>query len=124
MRPTKSRAWDKKTNSYVEAGFDFRIDGNGYVYRRMWGESQWDRTSDLDIEFSTGLTDKNGKEIHAGDIVRPERWTFHLEVIWQKYGWGLRGVKHGWWRQFSEFENIEIIGNIHSNPELLEEKNG
>lgn len=51
--------------------------------------------------------DKNGKDVFAGDKVKAGNWYF--EVIWQKYGYGLKGKKSGWWRQFHEFEGIELI---------------
>lgn len=129
MRPIKSRAWDKKTNSYVEAGFDFRVDGDGYVYRRIWGESQWERTSDLDIEYSTGLKDKKqtkeypeGQEIYERDIAnvmrvpRVAKWGKSMSSwIWSC------SLKRGDFEMFCKYlpYQIEVIGNIHEKQKLL-----
>ena len=108
----------------------FRGKQNGeWVYGNHYGTGQeslelfWMNVADdlidaLTIGQFTGLHDKNGKEIWEGDIIKGDHWEF--EVIWQKYGWGLKGIVHRWWRQFNEFENIEVIGNIHENPEILE----
>ncbi|UBH14134.1 YopX family protein [Macrococcus armenti] len=90
---------------------------------------------------STGLHDKNGKEIYEGDIVNIQFvvWDFEGEtekeyknaaIYFDTYGSQLSvpsfyikdeyGV-----RLLSELafydENIEIIGNIHEHPELLVE---
>ena len=79
----------------------------------------------------TGLTDKDGKKIFEGDICRFREWS-KGDMCWI-------GKVHYEHQQFvisgnpnkeceSEFllvlsrfipENIEIIGNIHDNPELL-----
>lgn len=79
----------------------------------------------------TGLTDKNGTKIFEGDICRFREWS-KGDMCWV-------GKVHYEHQQFvisgnpnkeceSEFllvmsrfipENIEIIGNIHDNPELM-----
>ena len=83
----------------------------------------------------TGLKDKNGKKIFEGDIVRGRHWTsyndkndgeFHLwRVDWSEKSGLITFVDSPTTNtkmsihDFADFEEVEIIGNIHDNPELL-----
>ena len=87
----------------------------------------------------TGLTDKNGKKIFEGDIVKAiqteydedkEREPFIVEVIgemiFEDSCFGLRDKKcidfySPMWQE--DNVDLEVIGNIYDNPELLEKRN-
>ena len=73
----------------------------------------------------TGLFDKNGKEIYEGDIVSNfnvpcvvEFGTQDIGHDWQGVGFYCRERDGGQANIFGGNE-IEVIGNIYENPELL-----
>lgn len=90
---------------------------------------EWIVNNDLSLMQSTGLTDKNGKEIFEGDIlnIETDEENVRVEVSWDS--------KHALFvfesKKYNEKEALgelfednsypfKIIGNIHTNPELLE----
>ena len=80
---------------------------------------------DVELMQSTGLKDKNEKEVFVGDIIRCTRGCHH-EVYWEKEYGGtyvggmpavyLKGLLSG----YAWTGDEEIIGNVYQNPELLE----
>lgn len=68
----------------------------------------------------TGLTDKNGKKIFEGDIVKNSRDVGLLYYKEKNSAFTVKGWEYGYWL-WHDKEDIEVIGNIHDNPELLQE---
>ena len=72
-------------------------------------------------QVTTGLKDKNGKEIYEEDILSLHQ--YYYLVGWYKYGWFLRAIDNfNDLKPISAYKNLKIIGNIYENPELLKEK--
>lgn len=72
----------------------------------------------------TGLTDKNGKKIFEGDIVQGARETIFAVYYDSNYLQYRAKVKENYTREIDYYGNstqIEVIGNIYDNPELLKE---
>lgn len=96
------------------------------------------KSDEFVLEQCTGLKDKNGRLIYEGDIVRPISRTdedIHGIIRFGKYdtNYGLfikwkgkfvEETRHypGWRKDilFWTGDGIEVLGNIHENPELVE----
>ena len=80
------------------------------------------------IEQYTGLKDKNGKEIYEGDIVLDYydgEDTFIVE--WDKDTASFiltdtGNISNVSFDNYYSDKDLEVIGNIHENPELLEQE--
>ena len=122
----KFRAWLKNDKEMIDVdeihwfheGIDFI--GDGITFSRGADE--------IELMQSTGLKDKNGKEIFEGDIVRQvrtqpttENKTITGGVTMLEGAWVIMNdceqVASYLW---SETDENEVLGNIYENPELLE----
>ena len=83
----------------------------GYVnYRVGW------EVDPATIGQYTGLKDKNGKKIFEGDIVKFDKKYYEVKYEMGQFFFGINMPI-----AYKRFE-IEVIGNIHDNPELLKGK--
>ena len=117
--------WQKFTSEdsvcYVKGEFKNSLLSKTY-------EFQTDSTTIKNINLMqfTGLTDKNGKEIYEGDIVKQitgdaEDETYISEGIIEYLGCGFSlKIKDKTYVSIRNFgDNLEVIGNIYENPDLL-----
>ena len=93
----------------------------------------WIVNNDLHLMQSTGLFDRNGKEIFEGDIIangpdvmcmkRHNTLGFYVERKGKVDFIADCAVLEEFEEDAKEIaDSLEIIGNIYENPELLEEK--
>ncbi len=124
----KYRAWVKDLKEYrVVASIHYVLMNKEWtttpsyvtLYGNKWADKDISRAmQEVVLEQSTGLKDKNGKEIWVGDIVKC--WDENCgKVYFDKISLQYR-VK------FSDGDDEdlassepEVIGTIHENPELL-----
>ena len=108
--------------------FSKKLSKYGYEATEMYKR---DRIIPETVGQYTGLTDKNGKEIYEGDIVKFEDVSGYKDgcasVIWHEdsCGYYLENDDDNIYDTLYDFTpsyQMEIIGNIHENPELLEGK--
>ena len=82
-------------------------------------ESDIDYPNRVDLMQFTGKKDVGDKEIYESDLVRDRMTGKVFEVIFQKLCWRLGGGGELLGNYASTEEDLEVIGNIHENPELL-----
>lgn len=145
MEIRKYRAWHKDEKKMFEvAGIEWNHwTGNTWrdtlhVNINRWPRPdgygctlEWCTIDEVDLMQSTGLHDKNGKEIYEGDVVTTgesdAKWLF----VWSERHCGFilyRYTKHGRDEQDNgepeeygvyPYRDWYVIGNIYDNPELL-----
>ena len=131
MKDIRFRAWDKQHDMFdkeqvfiTQAGVICDLTGLG------WTLNHYDDWKRYDIQFYTGLKDKNGIEIYEGDIIKTNRGII-AEVYWSKSGasfmisypniWTSRIGKRIYKKLMNWHSKCEVIGNIYEHPSYREE---
>ena len=117
MREIKFRVRGKDSNKYLN-------EGKGLTLKEIQNICEIEA---CDFEQFTGLKDKKGKEIYEGDIIclcKNKGGFLKVEFKNQYVGGWVLTYKNE--KDLSlgarDCEDLEISGNIHENPELLEVK--
>lgn len=127
----KFRAWfnplyptDEKPKMVydVENTYDFMRGADADCFGEVLGDKNYT------VMQSTGLKDKNGKLIYESDVVYYNDDVYGICKAIIKWDVGryqieyYSGGDYGWFSKnlaLKDLKNIEIIGNIYTNPELL-----
>lgn len=127
MREYKFRLWDKEKEIMLDVekiDFDDCYYGGEMYVNTTDGSDYWNNELYSLMQY-TGLHDKNGKEIWEGDIVK----SFFVdtdEAGNEIYKYYIIEVKYDevlCEYNIDKFMNLEVIGNIYENKELLNETN-
>ncbi len=138
VREIKFRAWDKEVEEMLFPEWEEGPVGGGNVmelfiynstkYPPNHSSLSWIlKKSEYFVPMQyTGLKDKNGKEVYAGDVVR--YWHYedrHIDYIVtydeKRFAWMLKEIGSARTTFLHHFALwlLEIIGNVHEHPDLL-----
>jgi hypothetical protein len=121
----KFRAWDKVLKEMVQVNA-LVLDEQVVKVTYKNGNVAKEDMKEYELMQSTGLKDKNGKEVFVGDIIKCTRGCPHEVYLVKEYGGTyiggmpaiyLKGIREG----YAWTEHEEILGNVYENPELLED---
>lgn len=138
-RIIKFRAWVDRYEYMIYSGQHKELEGltfnndGAITIHEGDGDQEYNSENTHLMQF-TGLFDKNGKEIYEGDIVKVFNKGYMVNdnciVNWGKksHGWSLKCAIDDKWIKVKYYglgnsKDIEIIGNIHQNKELLNAPN-
>jgi uncharacterized phage protein (TIGR01671 family) len=113
VKKIKFRAWNDISKEMLYHGKDIQ----GLIWWNEFGEIQ--SLAKAELMQSTGLKDKNGKEIYEGDFIKAE-WGIgnaDYRIVGED---GLPEFYHWFIEYCFEEDNLEVIGNKYENPELIE----
>ena len=135
MRELKFRIWIKDEKRYYDESDEesYMIVPNGnvtytseaYEEDDVWFNDTTSATNDVIVEQYTGLKDKNDKEIYEGDVVNIQGIKYYVDFEHGGFWFNNDNLKWKANRPFTHFQEIndtEVIGNVHENADLLEDK--
>lgn len=119
----KFRVFIKELNRIFEVQNLVLEEGQQCVWVEQEGLLKQYRFDEVILEQYTGLKDADGKELYAGDIFSNMR-NYYQVVFDDKIG-AFIGINVDDSREYELVSDLgvdKIIGNIHENPDLLEQE--
>lgn len=133
----KFRVWCKDNNEWELDPIFLNSEGHALHMMRLGTLSHMKPESHI-VQFWAGIFDKNGKRIFEGDIVRMYELRRQFEgqdedeaatLLWigvvsfssGNFWFRADGRSENCWFHHNA-ENLEVIGNIFDNPELVPER--
>jgi uncharacterized phage protein (TIGR01671 family) len=125
-RENKFRVWDKNLSSMFSSDIILdSLDMNALLSGKLPEVNKR-----IILMQYTGLKDSKGAEIYEGDILNVYNWGFNskkeslgiAKVIWSddEKGWRYHNAVELMSEDvYDQFRNVEVIGNIYENSELL-----
>lgn len=124
MRTIKFRAWDTEAKEMLFGGNFQDIATEPDKERWFFGIDVENHPDFIELMQFTGLLDKNGVEVYEGDITEYEPLSSQGGV----FGKSRHLVSYEAPRfmitnpddvRWGGYQNLEVVGNIYENPELL-----
>ena len=126
MRDIKFRIWDGAKNEWLASSNKDALPYYGFALvgevMTVQSPPYWSLDEGNIVEQFTDLKDKNCTEIYEGDILIDDTGEpVEYWVVKFSEG-GFIGECAGVAESLFELTNLEVVGNIHKDPELVEEK--
>jgi uncharacterized phage protein (TIGR01671 family) len=119
MRELKFRAWYKNERfDFVEL-VSYKDGSLGVSVGRSGFSDLTCAPDETIVELFTGLKDKNGVDIYENDIIT---YNFHTSISNNSYKSKVFFDEYMWLtdeHSINRINNVEVIGNIHENKDLV-----
>ena len=118
------RAYDSGSLSRMYQPDEVMVgNGNIWIIDEDSAAGEWIVNNDIHLMQSTGLFDKNGKEIFEGDVVLVLDSPYTVFYDNERGSYRLKPHDDRWnvdyMSNFSHGGNFEVVGNIYENKEYL-----
>ncbi|HED6588123.1 YopX family protein [Campylobacter coli] len=122
------RIWSELENGYIEYPALVRLNSvlpakSHYVNELIPDVKFDERHDEKELELWTGLCDNNGKKIYEGDIISiyVSGDFINYTVVYDKDKASFVAIVDDYEEDFTRYSDIEVIGNIHENEEILKD---